>query len=322
MQLKEPQLGFSFHNPTSDILRLKAKPFMKWAGGKGQLLAQLESFLPAQLQTGKLVRYAEPFIGGGALFFYLAQNYHIQKSFISDQNKHLILAYLVIQQKVETLITQLESLQKKYHQLAGDEQKLFFYKIREAFNQNTHHNFLTCINQSAIEQAVYLIFLNRTCFNGLYRVNSKGKFNVPFGGYENPTFFDADNLRAISLVLQQTEIVWGDFEHCRQFVDDKTFVYFDPPYRPLNKTSGFNSYVDEQFNDQEQRRLALFCQQLHQQGAYWMVSNSDPHNEDPTDNFFQELYAGFNIATVLASRNINSNGQKRGKISELLITNY
>lgn len=145
---------------------------------------------------------------------------------------------------------------------------------------------------------------------------------MPFGGYENPTFFEADNLRAISLVLQRTKIVWGDFEQCCQFVDDKTFVYFDPPYRPLNKTSGFTSYVDEQFNDQEQKRLALFCRQLHQQGAYWMVSNSDPHNEDPTDNFFQELYAGFHVATVLAGRNINSNGQKRGKISELLITNY
>lgn len=322
MQLKEPQLGFSFTQPECDVLRVKAKPFMKWAGGKGQLIAQFESFFPPQVREGKLVKYAEPFIGGGALFFYLAQNYNIQESFISDQNKHLILAYLVIQQQVEELICQLEVLQKSYYQLDPEKQKLYFYQVRELFNQNTNHNFLTQINQSAIQQVVYLIFLNRTCFNGLYRVNSKGKFNVPFGGYENPAFFEADNLRAISLVLQRTKIVWGDFEQCCEFVDDKTFVYFDPPYRPLNKTSGFTSYVDEQFNDHEQKRLALFCRQLHQKGAYWMVSNSDPYNEDPTDNFFQELYAGFNIATVLASRNINSNGQKRGKISELLITNY
>ncbi len=315
MQLK--QIPFPFAPPQEP----KAKPFLKWAGGKGQLLPQIGQHLPTGLWEGSLTKYAEPFIGGGAVFFQIANSFNVREFFISDMNEDLVLAYRTISQQVELLIDRLQTIELLYHGLNADGRSEFFYDTRDLFNQGRTSSLATAPEDEA-ERVARLIFLNRTCFNGLYRVNSRGDFNVPHGKYRNPRICDATNLRSVSRSLQNADIRFGDFTACRDFVDENTFVYLDPPYRPISKTANFNSYFKEAFGDEEQRRLAHFYQELGNAGAKLMLSNSDPHNENPDDSFFQDLYAGFSIHKVSASRRINSNGAKRGPITELLISNY
>lgn len=300
----------------------KAKPFLKWAGGKGQLLGQIGHHLPPELEAGSLTKYAEPFIGGGAVFFLIANDYDVREFFISDMNEDLVLAYSTIQQQVESLIERLDEIQSQYRELDQDRRKGFFYETRLSFNQSRAFSAYSASVQDEALHVARLIFLNRTCFNGLYRVNSRGEFNVPYGNYRNPRICDEANLRSVSKSLQNAQIHFGDFTACKRFVDERTFVYLDPPYRPISKTANFNSFYKSPFDDKEQRRLALFYQELGCEGAKLMLSNSDPQNENPHDNFFEELYAGFNIHRVLANRRINSNGAKRGQITELLIANY
>ncbi|NJN44832.1 MAG: Dam family site-specific DNA-(adenine-N6)-methyltransferase, partial [Anaerolineae bacterium] len=175
---------------------------------------------------------------------------------------------------------------------------------------------------AAVKRTAQLIFLNKTCYNGLFRVNSKGEFNVPHGSYKNPTICDVENLNAVAEILQRTTILCGDFEISQKFIHSKSFVYFDPPYRPLNKTSNFTAYDVKPFDDMEQERLANFYRLLDKTGAKLMLSNSDPHNQDKKDDFFDHLYDGFKIHRVKASRMINSKSEGRGQITELLITNY
>ena len=299
-----------------------ARPFLKWAGGKGQLLGQIGQHLPADLQEGRLTKYAEPFIGGGAVFFLIANDFDVREFFISDMNEDLILAYRTIQQQVEGLIERLDEIQRQYIGLNPDCRKRYFYEARRLFNQNRARIDRSSPSQDAALNVARLIFLNRTCFNGLYRVNLSGEFNVPFGNYNNPKICDAANLRSVSRAFQSAEIHYGDFTACRNFVDEQTFVYLDPPYRPISKTASFNSYSKNPFGDDEQTRLALFYRELDRAGAKLMLSNSDPQNEDPHDMFFEDIYAGFSIHKVLAKRAINSKGGKRGEITELLITNY
>jgi len=300
-----------------------AKPFMKWAGGKGQLIEKLANLFPHEMNAGMTQKYAEPFIGGGALFFFVAQTYpQIEKFYISDVNQELVLAYKTIQADVEGLISFLEKLEKKYHALDSSGQKNFFYGQREQFNQNLLHFDFNKFHPGWIERTSEIVFLNRTCFNGLFRVNSKGQFNVPFGDYKNPKICDADNLRNVSALLQKSEIELGDFTVSEEFVDSSTFVYFDPPYRPLNKTSNFTSYSRLEFGDEEQKRLAEYFASLSKKKAKLMLSNSDPKNENPEDHFFEDLYKRFRIERVDASRMINSDASKRGKIKELVIMNY
>lgn len=300
-----------------------AKPFLKWAGGKGQLIESLVNLFPAEIKTGEINKYAEPFIGGGALFFYVAQNYpQIEKFYISDANQELVLAYTTIQKDVESLISFLATLEKNYHALDSLAQKEFFYEQRKKFNEKLLTVDFNKFQADWVERTVEIIFLNRTCFNGLFRVNSKGEFNVPFGDYKNPRICDADNLRAVSALLQKTEIKLGDFVASEEFVDASTFVYFDPPYRPISKTASFNSYSKFEFGDEAQKRLAEYYALLSKKKAKLMLSNSDPKNEDPDDHFFEDLYKGFRIERVDASRNINSKASKRGKIKELVIINY
>ena len=318
MSLSSPQLIV----PNGGEVISQVKPFLKWAGGKSQLINQIKTYLPPQLQQRTLLKYAEPFIGGGAIFFFLAKNFPLPHLFISDMNRDLILAYKTIQQDVEALIECLSDIQHNYFQMTLEQQKAYFYHIRTQFNENQATINPAAIAPASIIRAAHLIFLNRTCFNGLYRVNSKGAFNVPFGRYKNPKICDAQNLRAVAKVLKKTEIQHGDFTACQHFIDPQTFVYLDPPYRPISKTARFNSYAKNGFDDNEQRRLATFCQQVDDSGAKFMLSNSDPHNEAPHDNFFQEIYTAFTIRKVLAKRAINSKGTKRGEITELLITNY
>jgi DNA adenine methylase len=300
-----------------------AKPFLKWAGGKGKLIEQLVNCFPLEITTSQLTKYAEPFIGGGALYFHVAQNYpQIERFFISDCNLQLVLTYKTVQQNVDDLIDFLSQLQHEYYCLGQDERKDFFYQQRLKFNQNIAGINLENFSKLWIEQTSLLIFLNRTCFNGLFRVNSKGEFNVPFGDYKNPKICDAENLKLVASLLAKTSIKFGDFTASKDFIDSGTFVYFDPPYRPLNKTSSFNSYAQGDFNDQEQSRLAHYFRVLDGKKAKLMLSNSDPKNVDKNDDFFEELYQDFRIERVSAARMINSQADKRGKLKELLITNY
>ncbi len=301
-----------------------AKPFLKWAGGKGQLIAQISQLFPEKIKTGEINKYAEPFIGGGALFFYIAQTYKhsIKQFYISDANEELIILYFTIQLDVNSLIKTLTDIEKHYFALEPNKQKEYFLKVRQEYNEQKQNFDFSVFSADWITRAADMIFLNRTCFNGLFRVNSKGLFNVPFGDYKNPRICDKQNLIAVSQVLEKTIIKHVDFSESGIFIDENTLTFFDPPYKPLSKTASFNSYSKETFDDSMQERLAEFYRALDAKGAYLMLSNSDVKNTNPDDEYFDNLYKGFNIARLKANRAINSNGAKRGQISELLITNY
>ena len=297
-------------------MSIEARPFLKWAGGKGQLLSQLSEHLPDRIGEEPFT-YIEPFVGGGAMLFYMLQHFsNIKKAIINDVNEDLILTYRTIKNDVEALISNLDKLEKEYLTIADqDGRSQLFYEIRERYNQH---------KGNSIERASQLIFLNKTCFNGLYRVNKRGLFNVPFGKYANPTICTADVLRADSRLLQSAhiEICHGDYTQTLQYVEGLTFVYLDPPYRPLDATSSFTAYAKGDFNDDDQRALATFCHQLSGAGCYWMESNADCSAKNPEDTFFEELYADCRIERVFASRFINANPSKRGKLTELIIKNY
>jgi DNA adenine methylase len=299
-----------------------AKPFLKWAGGKSQLIPQISQFLPPELVNGEIKKYIEPFIGGGAVFFHIANNYNIQKLYISDINIELVIAYKTIQKNVTELIDILTEIEHKY--LAGDEiyRKEYFYQTRNKFNLSKNEINTQLYNSDWVERTAQMIFLNKTCFNGLFRVNSRGEFNVPVGRYKNPKICDRQNLQTVSTILQNTEIYHRDFSKWEDVIDNQTFIYFDPPYRPLNKTSNFTAYSQHNFNDDEQIRLRDFFKTADQKGALLMLSNSDPKNQDVDDDFFEVAYQDYRIERVKASRLINRDSCKRNTINELLIMNY
>lgn len=301
-------------NPKT-LSKNKVKPFLKWAGGKSQLLPTIDSFLPETFKKEKNVTYIEPFVGGGAMLFFMLQKYpNIKKAIINDINPRLTKTYIVIRDNPYSLIDELNELQEVFRLSPDHEaQKCMFLKIRNRFN----HTRLT-----AVEQAACMIFLNRTCFNGLYRENAKGDFNVPFGRYHNPTICDESTIIADSELLQKVEILTGDFANTGNFVDGYTFFYFDPPYRPLDATSSFNSYVKEVFDDNEQIRLNKFYASLSSNGCHEILSNSDCKGRNNSNDFFDRLYHDYFIERVYAKRNINSNAAKRGQLTELLIRNY
>jgi DNA adenine methylase len=302
---------------------LHAKPFLKWAGGKTQLLDEFCRRLPEGLgEKGKITRYVEPFIGGGAVFLYLNRRFSFGDCCIGDANEELILSYRVIQKSVKKLIGELRTLESGYFAKDEKEREAFYYEIRDSFN-----NYLPGINFQKYgpgwaARAARVIFLNRTCYNGLFRVNRNGEFNVPFGGYKNPDILNEENLRDVAKVLKNTRIFMGDFTRCRDYVDDHTFVYFDPPYRPISQTSSFTSYSKDGFSEKDQHRLAVLFRELDAKGAKIMLSNSDPQNLDTRDTFFDDLFSGYTIERVPARRIINCNGTRRGSIDELIITNY
>jgi len=297
------------------MTKVKAKPFLKWAGGKTQLLSTIDSFLPETFKEENEITYIEPFVGGGAMLFFMLQKYqNIKRAVINDINPHLVKTYKVIRDEPYQLIDFLSELQSKYRNLVNYEaQKEFYLNIRSKFNSE---------NLADVEEAAYMIFMNRTCFNGLYRENSKGGFNVPFGKYPNPTICDYSLIIADSELLQRVEILNGDFSHTIDYIDGYTFFYFDPPYRPLDATSSFNSYVKETFDDKEQKRLKEYYTYLSDAGCFEMLSNSDCKGRNENDNFFDELYRDFIIERVYAKRCINANPSKRGALTELLIRNY
>ena len=293
--------------------KIELKPFVKWVGGKGQLIDEIEKLFLANGKTA--TKYAEPMVGGGALFFSMLSKYQFEELYISDINAELINAYVAIKRDVETLIERLKEMQMTFLPLDENSRKFYYYNVRDKFNT------VKLNDGTSTEKAALFIFLNKTCFNGLYRVNRKGLFNVPMGAFKNPTICDAENLRNIHNALQNVAIVCGDYTLSKSFIDNKTFVYIDPPYRPISETSAFTSYNSDAFDDNEQIRLAKFIDEINAAGAKIVLSNSDPKNVNPEDNFFDDLYKSYRIHRVSATRMINSNAEKRGKISELLIYN-
>lgn len=303
----------------SSLIRLhdrNAKPFLKWAGGKGQLLEEIRKCYP--FERFGIRKYAEPFVGGGAVLIDILSNYRLDEVYISDTNAELINAYSIIRDKATILIEMLYEMQEQFIPHKEQERKLYYLSKRERFNE------LKTVDriENNIEKAALMIFLNKTCFNGLYRVNRKGLFNVPMGSYKKPVICDPDNIMRLSTLLQNVTIVNADYRESLCFIDYNTFVYFDPPYRPLNDTAMFTAYSANTFGDEEQINLAHFINEVDKKYAKVVVSNSDPKNEDPLDNFFDDLYAGYHIKRVDAARMINCRSDLRGKIKELLITNF
>jgi DNA adenine methylase len=300
-----------------------AKPFVKWAGGKGRLLGQIELYYPPELQNGTMNNYVEPFLGGGALYFSIIERYKIKNAYLSDLNRDLILTYNVIQKKHDILLDFLEGYQKEYDKTVQDKRGGLFLSVRRHFNEQRFEINYKKFSENWIPRAAQFIFLNKTCFNGLFRLNSKGEFNVPFGKYKSAVIFDCENICAVSRVLQNAEISHAEYSDCFSKVTSKSFVYFDPPYRPITQTSSFTTYTGSIFTDKEQIALAAFFQKLdREKGAKLMLSNSDPTNINQGDTFFEKAYCGYNLHTVFANRAVNCKGTGRGKIKELVITNY
>lgn len=289
------------------------KPFIKWAGGKSQLLNDIRAKYPKNID-----RYCEPFVGGGAVLFDVLANFNPNEVLINDINAELVNTYTQVQNNVDTLIELLYSMQNEFWNADTEQRKIIYANNRDKYN-NLKVNGDISIN---FEKAALFIFLNKTCFNGLYRVNRKGLFNVPIGSYKKPPICDSENLHIISKLLQGVEIRCGDYRSCSEFINNETFVYIDPPYRPLTETASFTSYSENEFGDKEQIELGKFIDEIAAKGAKVVASNSDPKNADENDNFFDKLYENYSINRVSAKRMINSKGSDRGAVNELLICNY
>ena len=294
---------------------MKAKPFVKWVGGKTQLIDQLEALLPADFDQWENVTYIEPFVGGGAMLFYMLQTHsNIKSAIINDINPDLTTCYKVVRDYPSALINSLKDIQKEYYSCTDwDTRKALFMQMRDEFNTKS---------LDPIRNTTLFFFLNRTCFNGLYRVNKAGLFNVPFGRYETPMICDPNTIYADSELLQNVEILTGDYQQTLTKAKGKTLFYFDPPYRPLSNTSSFNDYTKEAFNDLAQQRLKDFCDEVTAAGYKFMLSNSDCFNTPLKDTFFEDLYLAYQIDRVWAARMVNANPNKRGKLQEILVHNY
>ncbi len=289
-----------------------AKPFLKWAGGKSWLIEHIEPLLPPYLSSNSFT-YVEPFVGSGAMLFWFLDRFpKMEKAIINDLNGDLINVYRTIALQPEELISILDIMQKEYHLLEDDEdgKKIYYYDKRDKFNLR---------DCSKVDHAALFIFLNRTCFNGLYRVNKSNKYNVPMGKYKNPTICDRSNLLAVSEALKKVEIRCGDYADTL-IESGNPIYYFDPPYKPISVSSSFGAYTKDGFGDGDQVRLKEFCDILDGKGYNWFLSNSDVR-ENGGDNFFDDMYSKYNILRVNAKRSINSNKDGRGLVSEIIINN-
>lgn len=295
----------------------KAKPFLKWAGGKSQLIPAIYPALPVSMRDNENLVYVEPFIGSGAVLFWFLQQFpKTRKAVINDMNTDLSKAFAVVKKSPRKLVKALMAIERQYYSLSGiTAQRDFYLEKRERFNTRA---------VDAVENTALMIFMNKTCFNGLFRVNSKNEFNVPFGKNHNPRICDPEIIMTDSMLLQKVTILEGDYAKTLRYAGPDTFFYLDPPYKPISKTSSFNSYVNDVFDDREQVRLKRFCSKVTARGGKWLLSNSDPKNTNPDDVFFDKLFSGENIYVerVRAKRNINSVVSGRGRIAELLISNY
>lgn len=295
----------------------RLKPIVKWAGGKAQLLSEISHSYPDGFGE-TIKRYAEPFVGGGAVLFNILTKYELDEVYISDINAELINMYLMVRDQVDDLIYILNAYQNEYLVMDTKSRQKYYYDKRDEFNRLIESG----ESKTGIKSAALFIFLNRTCFNGLYRANRKGLFNVPMGDYANPSICNEENTRAVSTALAGVQIVCGDYTASKSFIDERTLIYLDPPYRPLKNRASFNSYTEIEFDDNCQRKLAGFIDAMDARSAYVILSNSDPKNVDPEDNFFEELYAHYYVQRINAKRRINRNADHRGYISELLIKNF
>lgn len=292
-----------------------AKPFVKWAGGKRKLLKEISSLFSDNIKTKKIT-YIEPFVGGGSVLFWLLScNEKISKIIINDINSDLMNVYRVISHQPEELISILKVFQMEYHAFKNDTEgrKKYYYEKRSSFNLR---------DQNQITHASIFVFLNRTCFNGLYRVNRRNEFNVPIGSYETPLICDEENILAVSKLLKNVTILDGDYYRTLEYIEKEKncFFYLDPPYKPLSKTANFNKYSNYIFDDSEQQRLKEFCNLLNEKRISWVLSNSDLKNENQENCFFDDLYKDYKINRVCVNRVINNNSKDK-KIKELLITN-
>lgn len=296
----------------------QAKPFVKWAGGKGSVVDQLNSLLPVDFDNWEDVTYIEPFVGGGAMLFYMLQAHHnIRRVVINDINPDLIKLYNIVKTDPEYLIEVTASFQAEYSERDSAAKKQLFYQCRDRYNNEP-------LNEN--ERAALFLFLNHTCYNGLFRVNNQGKFNVPFGRYVSTGFDSPETIMETHRVLNSIEfniLRPGDYKNTALHLSTRgrNFVYFDPPYRPLSTTSYFKEYSNDPFGDEQQVELKLFCDRLNRRGCSIMLSNSDSKNDDGS-SFFEALYEGYNITRIDVPRFINANGQGRSKIKEVLIRNY
>ena len=307
--------------PQNTVVKKKdivAKPFVKWAGGKGNLLQKLEALLPTDFDDLENVTYIEPFVGGGAMLFHMLQHHKcITRAVINDINPDLIRCYQLIANDSQTLIERLKNIENNYYSVDFPARKELFYAYRDQYNSVGIH---------ADERAALFIFLNHTCFNGLYRVNAAGKFNVPYGRYKKPVICNEKLIMADHRLLNSIELVIrqpGDYKLIRQNLsrNHPNFVYFDPPYRPLNATSSFKEYSNNPFEDRQQEELKHFCDRLSAQNCLIMQSNSDSKTENG-ESYFDALYDEYDIQRVLASRFINADPEKRKKLTEVVIRNY
>lgn len=302
-------------NPPKPIM---AKPFVKWAGGKGNLLQQLEALLPPDFDTFENVTYIEPFVGGGAMLFYMLQRHKcIRRAVINDINPDLIRCYQLIANTPQILIERLKDIERCYFSLDFPARKELFYAYRQKYNSEV-------INPD--ERAALFVFLNHTCFNGLYRVNAAGQFNVPYGRYKKPVICNEELIMADHQLLNSVDLKIlkpGDYKSIRRNLSRnyRNFVYFDPPYRPLNDTSSFKGYSNSPFDDKQQEDLKSFCDKLSNLDCMIMLSNSDSKT-DKGDSYFEALYEGYDIERVIASRFINADPEKRKKLTEVVIRRY
>lgn len=291
------------------------KPLLKWAGGKSQLIPQIQMHLPSYVHKRDFC-LIEPFFGGGAFGFWALENLpYLKKLIINDINQDLIRVYRAIQQHPNELLEELYKLQTAYDKLTDlESKKPFYYKKRDLFNHRS---------QNTIIQASLFIFLNKAGFNGLYRVNKNNEFNVPIGSYKQPKFFDKELILSLSNYFQNIMILSGDYGQTLNHLpsDMPCLFYIDPPYRPISNTSSFTAYANNEFNDDEQIRLARFCRKIDELGYQFILSNSDPKNHDIHDDFFDNLYIDFQINRINARRSISANGNSRGQVNELLICN-
>lgn len=304
---------------------MSLKPCWKWIGGKGKLLPILDKYVELAIEHD-VDRYAEPFVGGGALLWHILDIHDdvFKQFYIADINAEVINVYKVIQNNVIDLKSLLADFETEYLADDFDARAEMYYRKRDAYNQLllTHHGIY--YGNDAVLCAALFIFLNKTCFNGLYRVSSAGKFNAAHGRYEHPVICNAEALDDASDALRNHDVIINNdsYQDVAVFADSRTLLYMDPPYRPLTETANFVSYAKSRFNDSNQRELAEFCRKLDADGSLFMLSNSEPHNNDDNDDFFDNLYSGFDIHRISAARSVNRDGKGRGKIPELLITNF
>lgn len=296
-----------------------AKPFVKWAGGKGKLLRTLEGNLPADFDDIESVTYIEPFVGGGAMLFHMLGNHpNIKRAIINDINPALINCYRRIKNNHVALIAELKKIHEAYYQINDQEGRRHFY-----YRHRDEYNLIPVSKRNTIRAASLFIFLNRTCFNGLYRENNSGGFNVPAGRYVRPTICNEQGILDAHRILQNVEIISGSYEGVMKFVDwnEYNFFYFDPPYRPLLGANNFKQYTLNAFNDPEQEKLKSFCDEINAHGGLFMLSNSDSEIE-PGINYFEELYDGYNVQHIYAPRTINAFVPGVQMTTEILVKNY